>query len=386
MTNRERVKAILNYDEYNSLPIVHFGYWPETLQKWAQEGHINIEDANNWSDGTPVCKKISDKLGFDFAWFNTFLEFGLLDPVFESKVLKENSDGSKELMNSDGVVVLQKDDAGSIPAEISHMLIDRKSWEKLYKPRLQFSEERVTKALVNTGLEYVPFDEGGLSFLKETQNRQNPIGLMLGSMLGRIRSWLGVVGLSYMTFDDEVLLTEIIQTVSDLIYSRAEFCLKQGAKFDFAHYWEDVCFKNGPLISPDFFYNKIGPHYKRMSNLVKSYGVDIISVDCDGLIDALIPTWIDNGVNTMFPIEVGTWNASIKSWREAYGKELRGVGGMNKNVFAEDFSEIDREIERLIPLVEYGGYIPCPDHRIAPDAKWDNVCYYCDRMRKVFGG
>jgi len=43
-----------------------------------------------------------------------------------------------------------------------------------------------------------------------------------------------------------------------------------------------------------------------------------------------------------------------------------------------------REI-RLKPLVALGGYIPCPDHRIAPDAKFENVRYYCDRMRKVFG-
>ena len=42
------------------------------------------------------------------------------------------------------------------------------------------------------------------------------------------------------------------------------------------------------------------------------------------------------------------------------------------------------EVERLKPLVELGGYIPCPDHRIAPDAKWDLVRYYCDRMRAEF--
>jgi len=46
---------------------------------------------------------------------------------------------------------------------------------------------------------------------------------------------------------------------------------------------------------------------------------------------------------------------------------------------------VDAEIERLKPLVALGGYIPCPDHRLAPDSKWDLVKYYCERMRKVFG-
>ncbi|MDW7659046.1 MAG: hypothetical protein SCM11_17905 [Bacillota bacterium] len=56
---------------------------------------------------------------------------------------------------------------------------------------------------------------------------------------------------------------------------------------------------------------------------------------------------------------------------------------MNKNVFAQDYAAIDREIERLLPLVDHGGYIPCPDHRIPPTAKCENVQYYCDLLRKV---
>ena len=85
----------------------------------------------------------------------------------------------------------------------------------------------------------------------------------------------------------------------------------------------------------------------------------------------------------MFPIEVGTWNASIGPWREKYGRQLRGVGGMNKTLFARDYKAIDQEIERLKALMQLGGYIPCPDHRIAPDAKFENVQYYCEQMHKL---
>jgi hypothetical protein len=139
------------------------------------------------------------------------------------------------------------------------------------------------------------------------------------------------------------------------------------------------------LVIPKVFEEKVGPHYKRITQLTKSYGIDIVSLDCDGKIDALVPIWFNNGVNTMFPIEVGTWDGNIKPWRGKYGKELRGVGGMNKTVFAKNYAAVDAEIQRLRPLVELGGYIPCPDHRIPPDAKWENVQYYCDRMQKVFG-
>ncbi len=54
---------------------------------------------------------------------------------------------------------------------------------------------------------------------------------------------------------------------------------------------------------------------------------------------------------------------------------------MNKTVFARDRRAVDDEIERLKPLVALGGYLPCPDHRIPPDAKFDLVRYYCRRMQ-----
>lgn len=62
---------------------------------------------------------------------------------------------------------------------------------------------------------------------------------------------------------------------------------------------------------------------------------------------------------------------------------MGGVGGMNKNVCALDYSAVDAEIERLKPLIGLGGYIPCPDHRIPPDAKWENVRYYCEKMKEI---
>jgi hypothetical protein len=42
----------------------------------------------------------------------------------------------------------------------------------------------------------------------------------------------------------------------------------------------------------------------------------------------------------------------------------------SSQIFACDYASIDAEIERLKPLIELGGYIPCPDHRIAPDAEF----------------
>ena len=384
MTSTEMAMRILHYQSVERVPVIHFGYWNETLQKWATEGHLSEELARAWGDGNPADAEINTKLGFDFDWYSVFHPDYSLRPHFESRVVKELPDGSKHVLNNEGVIVLQAPGAGSIPTEIEHLFRDRASWEKEFRWRLQWSEARVTECRVRMNHQMVRWDQGGLEFLK-TGKRDYHYGLDCGSLFGTIRNIIGVENCAYLYMDDEALFTEIIETYSDICYRDTKLALESGAKFDFAHFWEDICFKNGPLISPVVFAEKVGPHYRRITDLVRAHGIDIISLDCDGMIDSLLPIWLENGVNTMFPIEVGTWNASITPWRAKYGRELRGVGGMNKVVFARDRAAVDAEIERLRPLVELGGYLPCPDHRIPPDAEWDLVCYYCDRFRTVFG-
>ncbi len=375
MNHRERISAVLHYESYDRLPLVHFGYWQETLDKWRDEGHITAEEAAGHGDGNPIDYEISGRLGFDCNWQTMFYPDSGLRPAFEPEVVKEFSDGAQHVRNQHGAIVLRRPDAGGIPAEIEHLLTDRASWEEHYRFRYEWSEDRVDL----DRLDSLPAD------------RDTPLGLHCGSLYGHIREVIGVVGISYLYVDDEPLYREAIDVIADICYRNTKLVLEHLAaerpefSFDYAHFWEDICFKTGPLVNPSVFREYVGPHYRRITDLCRLHGLDIVSLDCDGKIDELVPVWLENGVNTMFPIEVGTWEASIEPWRELYGREVRGVGGMDKRVFAADRAAVDREVERLQRLVGLGGYIPCPDHRIAPDAEWDLVRYYCESMRSVFG-
>ncbi len=372
MNHRERAVAVLRYQDYDRLPIVHFGFWTETLEKWEAEGRIPEGTAHKWGDGNETDRLLTKMLGFDFNWSTTAGGDSALHPYFERKVVKTLPDGSRHVLNGEGMIVLEKDGAGSIPMEIGHTLEDREVWENLYKPKLQYNPDRVDR-------------EKMLQLKEASATRDYPLGLYCGSLYGQFRNWIGVAGISYLQADDEDLYYEIIDTVGALSYRVLEEVLSYGIDFDYAHYWEDICFKNGPLVQPKVFEEHVGPWYKKMTDLLRQHGIDIVSLDCDGMIDALIPTWFNNGVNTMFPIEVGTWDANIAPWREKFGKELRGVGGMDKKVFAGTREDVEKEIERLKQLVSLGGFIPCPDHRIPPDAEWETVCYYTKRMREVYG-
>ncbi len=373
MNNTQRLHAIMNYEKYDRMPLVVFGFWRETLLKWAEEGHITIEDANNWGDGNATDHKINQLLGFDFNWGGGLGFSGFLNPSFKSEVLEVLPDGSEIRRDSMGLITKSKPGVVSIPAHVGTTLKDRKAWEEEYLPRLRFFPERVDGE--NIKREY-----------ERLKGEDHPIYLHLGSLYGNVRNMVGVEELSYLAVDDEELYEEIVDTVDSLCYECVKEAMKLGLKFDYGHFWEDICFKTGPLLRPAVFGRLTGKWYKKITDEMRAHGTDIISLDCDGKIDELVPIWLENGVNTMFPIEVGTWNASIAPWREKYGPAIKGVGGMDKRVFSKDFKAVDAEIERLKPLIDLGGYIPCPDHRIAPDAKWDNVRYYCDRFRQEFGG
>ena len=373
MNHRERVNAIMHYQPYDRMPVVAFGYWTETLQKWCAQGHVTREEAEGYADNNEYDYAVMRRLGFDFNWCGGISGANYLRPRFQSEVLSNEPDGSIIRRNWEGLIERVKPGVVSIPAHAGTSLTGREAWEEMYLPKLQYSDDRVDFDAMKARYDWIC--ALGL-----------PCYLEVGSLYGRVRNLLGVEELAYLAADDEDLYAEIIDTLADLCYRVTERALQSGIRFDYAHYWEDICFKSGPLVRPSIFRKLVGPWYRKISDLLLKNGVDIVSVDCDGLIDELVPIWLENGVNTMFPIEVGTWHASFDKWRNRYGRELRGVGGMDKRVFAQDRAAVDREIERLKPIVEMGGYIPCPDHRIPPDAIWENVQYYCERFRAVFGG
>ncbi len=370
MTNRERAMNILHYKAADRLPAVHFGYWSELLTEWAGQKKIPKELAEGNHDSSEKDKALDEIIGWDFNWSHTAGARNGLYPCFESKELESLPDGSKRVLNCLGVIERIKPGITSIPSEDDYTLKDREAFEKLYKPKMQFSPDRVNTEYFRS--------------FNETRDMTRPIGLHLGSVLGSIRDMTSVVGMSYLMYDDdEELFADIVDTFAEMQYQCAKAILETGAKFDFAHYWEDICFKNGPLLSPEIFNELCAKHYKKRNDLCREYGIDIISLDCDGVTEKLLPTWFENGVNTMFPIEIGVWGDQFESARNKYGKGILGVGGMDKTAFRKDKSAVDAEIERLKRLVAMGGFIPCPDHRLMPGSKFELVCYYAEEIKKI---
>lgn len=370
MNNRERTLRILHFQSADRLPAVHFGYWRDLLLEWAEQGHISRELAMNVRDANDADRELNRIIGWDFNWATTRGANTRLFPTFERKVLETFPDGTQRTLTEKGVIERIKPGIISIPSEDDYLLKDREAFETLFKPKMQFDPARVD-------LEY-------FRHFNETRPTDLPVGLWMGSVMGDIRDITTVLGMSYLMYDeDETLFADIVDTYAEMQYQCVKAILETGAKFDFAHYWEDICFKNGPLLSPDLFHELCEKHYQKRNRLCHEHGIDLISLDCDGVTERLLPTWVGSGVNVMFPIEVGVWGDQFEPARRVYGKNVLGVGGMDKTVFRKDRAAVDAELERLKRLVALGGFIPCPDHRLMPGSDFELVRYYADQIKSI---
>ena len=361
MNERQRFNATMHYQCRDRSPIYDFNFWKETLVIWHDQGLPGHVDTDN-----------SD----DFFGMDTFHHTGVtvdLAPVFEEIVI-EDRDDHEIVQQADGVQVLRRKFMSSIPQAVSHLLADRASWQKYYKPRLDPNHP-------------ARYPVNWLERVRDWTNpaRETVMVLPGGSLFGRLRDWIGLEDIALILYDDPIWFEEMVETVADCIIGTLTRILETGGHFDACGMWEDMAYNAGPLISPHHFKKYLIPHYRRITDLLHKHNVDVVWVDCDGNIEKLVPLWLDAGVNCMFPLEIGTWGADPVAYRQQYGKDLLIMGGFDKHILAQSKTAIEREINRLTPLVEEGGYIGFCDHRVPPDVSLANYVFYLETVRERWG-
>jgi hypothetical protein len=61
------------------------------------------------------------------------------------------------------------------------------------------------------------------------------------------------------------------------------------------------------------------------------------------------------------------------------------MGGFDKHLIRQGKTAVRKELTRLLPLVEDGGFIPIPDHRIPPDVTIPQFRDYVEVFESIFG-
>ncbi|SFQ39487.1 uroporphyrinogen decarboxylase family protein [Caldicoprobacter faecalis] len=358
MTDRERFNNQMHYKPFDRCFNMEFGYWDENFKEWpifVENGITNNHEAD---------------IFFNFDRIEVISGNVWMSPPFESKVVEE-TETTKILINSDGLLAeVPKDGHDTIPHFIKSSIVTPEDWKRCKEERFRRDD---------------PSRKVDIEALKKAHppDRDYPLGVNTGSMIGKIRDMLTFEGLAYACYDYPDMVEDMVETCCLLVEDFLDQVLPH-FDFDFAAGWEDICFKNGPIVSIDFFKNMVVPRYKRIHKKLKEAGIDIWYVDCDGDVRPLLPYFLESGINCLFPFEVNSC-CHPKELLAEYGKELRIMGGVDKMVLAQGKEAIKEYLESLVPLVERGGYIPFCDHRCPPNVKPEDYLYYLDLKEELFG-
>ena len=206
-------------------------------------------------------------------------------------------------------------------------------------------------------------------------------------MMGWIRNWMGVENMSYLMYDDPDCYADMVDTLAELTCWSLDQILPKmrdmGVMPDLGFGWEDICGKTGPLVSPVIFERCVASGYRKIRNKLDEYGIGLYGLDSDGHVEPLLPNWMDAGINVIFPLEPGTWEATPEHAREKFGRELRIVGGYDKLALEKGPAAIDAELESHLELLKTGGLVLMPDHLITPGTSLENYKYYLERIRQL---
>ncbi len=357
MTTRERFNKVMHWQRPDRVPNMDFGYWDDTIVAWHSQGLP--EDVKTNED-------VERYLGLEGTdSIPTLPVINGLHPRFECKVLEDK--GERQIIrNDEGTICEVFKSRSSIPRFIKYGMETREDWEVYKRERLDYTrEDRIGDVA---------------SVVREARESGMPLRFTAGSLYGWLRNWMGLENFSIAIKTEREWVEEMMEHLTEMTLYLIERALP-GLEVDVAWWWEDMCYRGGPLLSPRDFHELMVPRYKRITDALRKHNVDVNVLDCDGQIYKLVPGWIEGGINCMFPIEVA--HTDPIRLREEHGENVLLLGGVNKVELAKGKEAIDQEMARLRPLVERGGYIPTVDHRVPPDVSFANYLYYVEKKKEV---
>ncbi|MBL7133781.1 MAG: hypothetical protein ISS78_06760 [Phycisphaerae bacterium] len=360
MTGRERFNNQMHYRPVDRCFNMEFGYWEENFSQW-----------DIFVDNGVTTNAQADEF-FNFDRIAGISGRSWIHPAFPSEVISE-TDTTRIIRNGNGLVAeVPLDGHDTIPHFIKATIVTSDDWARAKEERFNVDhpdrivdiESLKARHAIGPGRDY-------------------PLGVDCGSMIGRIRDVLTFEGLAYACYDYPHMVEDMVETACVL----TEHFLDQVLgvfDFDYASGWEDICFKNGPIVSLDFFKNVVTPRYRRIGDRLAAAGIDIWYTDCDGDVRPILPLMMEGGINCLFPYEVNSC-CHPGELLDEYGRDLRIMGGVDKMELAKGPDAIKAYLESLAPYVERGGYVPFCDHRCPPNVTPANYLYYLDLKEEMFG-
>lgn len=371
MNHLERFLNVMEYRPVDQVPNWEAGVWPQTADRWYNEGLDEGSIHFDWFSGESV-------LGLDPREFIRFN--GGMIPSFPEETLAED-DKTVTYRDPEGRVrrALKEGAVGnarlSMDQYLEFSVTNMEDWRAI-KKRFDPTDRR----------RYEPYWEAFR--VDGWRSRRHPLifgpNTSTGGFYWTARELMGTEGLSYAFYDQPELVHDMMEFVADFLIESSRPILEK-TSIEYMCLSEDLAMKTGPLLSPKTYNTFIFPRLKRVIDFYKSNGVKYVCVDTDGNPEALIPMMLDAGVDSLWPLERAANQDPIRL-RKEFGKSLRLWGAVDKRELAKGPAAIDEHLRSMLPLIEEGGFIPTIDHTASPDISWPNFQHYMESKRRLLRG
>lgn len=365
-----KVRAI--YAITPGAPTLHgeFGFMEGTLELWHEQGMPNVKPG----EFAPFGFERGGSWGLgQLGWCEAALV-----PAFETKVLEDR--GEYELVQDHAgraVLCFKGRRQGFMPEYVDHPVKDQRSWEEQIKWRLD----------PTTAQRYATLDERMARGRAAAAEGKMIVASAIGGYM-YLRSLMGPEELLYAFVDQPALIHDCMRTwfeLADAVTARHQ----EHLTIDELFLAEDICYNSGPLISPDMMREFLLPYYQQLIANMRSRQIDrtrhlYIQIDTDGNANPVIDVYKEIGMDVMSPFEVASGCDVMEIGMRHRDLVIRG--GIDKRVLAQGKAAIDRMVERILPpLIARGGYIPCCDHSVPNEVRFDDYLHYRRRCLELGG-
>lgn len=367
MNARSRFLNQMTFRSVDRVPRWEWAFRDDTTARWHQEGlPANVPDKVRWTEffsldegGGYANGSMAEKVGVSVEPM----------PGLADEVLKED-ERTVTHRNHWGVIMKSSKVGESIAQYLSFPVQTRDDFRRL-------------------ATQWNPADPARYpadwEARKATWRQRNyPVSIWTYGWYGLLREIMGVEQLSIAFHEDTALVEEMAEFWGDFLISVFDRALSE-VDVDYVLFWEDLAFKNGPLLSPAHFRRFFLPHYSRVIDRFRQKGMNLFMVDSDGNVESILPLWLEAGVNVVAPFEVAA-GMDVVEVRRRYGSDLAIVGGIDKMEIARGPAAIKTELDRRVrPLLDQGGYIPTLDHAPIPEISFHDYRQYRNLLNNMCG-
>lgn len=255
----------------------------------------------------------------------------------------------------------------TLPLPLDYPVRNMDDWRKI-RPWYEFSESR--------------FAAGWAAAARLYRQEGKVVTVGIPGGFDEPRQLMGEEELCVAYYEQPDLIHDMLKTICETAFRVLERVSSE-VQVDLLVVHEDMAGKSGALAGPRQIKEFIAPYYRRVWDMLAERGARLFEQDSDGDLNSVIETFLDAGINSMYPMEPAA-NMDIVKIREKYGTRLAFSGGLDKHVIRRSQAEIVRELEyKIPPMVATGGCVLSLDHRIPGGSSLKNYRFYMAKAWEI---